>query len=218
MNWLRHILVHNWKLKVLALLMAVVLWAATARETTSEIGVDVPLEYQNVPPNTEVITDTTNTVEVRLRGPSALIKEISAQDISTTIDVGKMPRETEKIVPLTPQGVRAPFGVEVVGVNPARVRVTIEPTVTAHPRILPAVTGMPADGFKIEAVSITPESVKIEGPANRIKLIESILATPVDVTGKQDTVRQTVDLNILDPRIRIAQAQPIHVEIRIAKR
>src|SRR5262249_39786028 len=115
-------------------------------------------------------------------------------------------------------GVRAPFGVEVVGVNPARVRVTIEPTVTAHPRILPAVMGMPADGFKIEAVSITPESVKIEGPANRVKLIESILTTTVDVTGKQDTVRQTVDLNILDPRIRIAQAQPIHVEVRIGRK
>src|SRR5213593_1550961 len=120
MHWLQHLVFHNWRLKLFSLVIATMLWAATARESTSEIGVNVPLEYQNVPPNTEVISDTTNTVEVRLRGPSTLIREISPQDISTTIDMGKMTLGSEKILELTAQQVRAPFGVEVVGVNPAR--------------------------------------------------------------------------------------------------
>src|SRR5262245_7776875 len=137
MHWLKHLLTNNWRLKLLALLMAVMLWAATTRESTSEIGIDVPLEYQNVPANTEVITDTTNTVEVRLRGPSTLIKEVSSPDISTTIDVGKMEKGSEKIVTLTKEQVRAPFGVDVVAVNPARVRVTLEPTVSSRLKIIP---------------------------------------------------------------------------------
>src|SRR5438876_2416587 len=140
MHRFRQILFHHWRLKLFSLIIAAMLWAATARETTSEIGVNVPLEYQNVPPNTEVISDTTNTVEVRLRGPSTLVKEISPQDISTTIDMGRMVLGSEKILPLTAQHVHAPFGVEVVGVNPARVRVTLEPTVSVKLRILPAGT------------------------------------------------------------------------------
>ena len=218
MYWLKHLLTHNWRLKMLALFMAVVLWAATARESTSEIGVDVPLEYQNVPAKTEVITDTFNTVEVRLRGPSAIIKELSSQDISTTIDVGKMEQGREKIVPLTNEHVRAPFGVDVVGVNPARVRVTLEPTVSSQLKIIPAVMGSPAEGFRVEAVSVMPDSVKVEGPANRVRLMENVLTTPVDVSGKQQNVRQTVDLNVLDPRVRVSQPQPVHVEVRIGRR
>src|SRR5262245_14883063 len=171
MHWLKHLVIHNWRLKLAALFMAVILWAATARESTSEIGVDVPLEYQNVPANAEVISDTTNTVEVRLRGPSTLIKEISPQDISTTIDMGKIEKGQEKIVPLTNAHVHAPFGVDVVGVNPARVRVTLEPRVSTHLRVVPAVTGMPGEGYRVEAVSVTPDSVKVEGPASRVRLL-----------------------------------------------
>jgi YbbR domain-containing protein len=218
MYWLKHLLTHNWRLKLLALFMAVMLWAATARDSTSEIGVDVPLEYQNVPANTEVITDTTNTVEVRLRGPSALIKEISSQDILTTIDVGKMEKGSEKIVTLTKEHVRGPFGVDVVGVNPARVRVTLEPTVSTQLKIVAAVTGAPADGYRVQQVFVTPDSVKVEGPANRVRLMENVQTTPVDVSGKRESIRQTVDLNVLDPRVRINQSQPIHVEVRIGRR
>src|SRR5262249_35355777 len=156
-------------------------------------------EYQNVPANTEVITDTTNTVEVRLRGPSTLIKQISEPDISMTIDVGKMEKDSEKIVPLTTDRVRAPFGVEVVAVNPARARVTLEATVSLQLKILPSITGMPASGFRVNKISVTPDSVKVEGPANRIRLMESVMTTAVDISGKQQDVRQTVDLNVLDP-------------------
>lgn len=215
MQRFRQFLFHNWRLKLFSLVIATMLWAATARESTSEIGVNVPLEYQNVPGNTEVISDTTNTVEVRLRGPSTLIKEISPQDISVTADMGKTPVGSEKILPLTSQHVRAPFGVEVVEVNPARVRVTLEPTISARLRIHAAIVGAPAEGMKVEDVTVTPDSVKVEGPANRVRLLENVLTTPVDVSGKTASFVQSVDLNILDPRVRVPQSPPVRVEVRI---
>jgi YbbR domain-containing protein len=215
MQWFQQILFHNWRLKLFSLVIATMLWAATARESTSEIGVNVALEYQNVPANTEVISDTTNTVEVRLRGPSTLIKEISPQDISVTADMGKTPVGNEKILPLTSQQVRAPFGVEVVGVNPARVRVTLEPTISARLRIHAAIVGAPAEGMKVEDVTVTPDSVKVEGPANRVRLLENVLTTPVDVSDKTAGFVQSVDLNILDPRVRVPQSPPVRVEVRI---
>jgi YbbR domain-containing protein len=215
MQRFRQLLFHNWRLKLFSLVIATMLWAATARESTSEIGVDVPLEYQNVPGNTEVISDTTNTVEVRLRGPSTLIREISPQDISVTVDIGKTTVGSEKILPLTSQQVRTPFGVEVVGVNPARVRVTLEPTVSTRLRILAAVTGAPAEGMKVEDIVVTPDSVKVEGPANRVRLLENVLTTPVDVSGRTASFVQSVDLSILDPRVRVPQSPPVRVEVRI---
>src|SRR5690349_10572187 len=87
---------HNWHLKVISLVLATMLWMLVATETSSEIGMEVPLEYRNIPPQLEITGDTTNTVQVRLRGSANIIRDISARDVSTTIDLSRM-RPGEKI-------------------------------------------------------------------------------------------------------------------------
>jgi len=70
MRHLKEMVLENWYLKLFSLVIAAALWALIAQESLSEIFFDVPVEYQNVPPRTEVIGDTAKTVQVRLRGPS----------------------------------------------------------------------------------------------------------------------------------------------------
>ena len=52
---MKDLLLHNWHLKLISLALATALWAEVARTPTSEIGVSVLLEYQNIPPQTEVL-------------------------------------------------------------------------------------------------------------------------------------------------------------------
>jgi len=218
MVWLRRLIFHNWHLKLFSLLLAIMLWMTIARESTSEIAIEVPLEYQNVPPNTEVISETTNNVEVRLRGPSTLIKEISPRDVSTAVDLGGLSQHSEKILPLTSRHVRAPFGVDVVGVIPARIHVTLEERISAELPIVPTTMGKPAEGFDIDKISSFPDVVRVEGPASRVRLLKEARTTPVDVTGKHDTVRQNVDLDIPDPLVRVLQSEPVRVDVHIQPR
>src|SRR5437867_3709648 len=100
MHLFKHWIVHNWHLKIISLSLATMLWMTVATETSSEIGMEVPLEYRNIPAQLEITGDTTNMVQVRLRGSSNVIRDISAKDVSTTIDLSKM-RPGEKIVPLS---------------------------------------------------------------------------------------------------------------------
>ena len=102
-----------------------VLWVSISTQANSEIGIVIPLEYRNIPSQLEAIGVTTNTVEVRLRGPAALIREISPRDISATVDLSGL-RSGEKIVNLTPQNVRSPFGVDIVRVSPSQVKLNLE--------------------------------------------------------------------------------------------
>jgi YbbR domain-containing protein len=108
---MKDLLLHKWHLKLISLALATALWAQVARTPTSETGVSVLLEYQNIPPKTEVYGDTINRAEVRLRGPSSLLRSVSAQDVSLSIDMRSMAMGQEKILPLTPDLVHAPFGV-----------------------------------------------------------------------------------------------------------
>src|SRR4029077_16864120 len=140
MKSLRYWLTHNWFLKLISAALAVMLWMLVATETSSEIGMEVPLEYRNIPSQLEITGDTTNIVQVRLRGSANVIRQISARDVSTTIDLGKM-RPGDKIVPLSPQNVQAPFGAEVIRVNPSSVRFNLERTMTKSLPVVPTIAG-----------------------------------------------------------------------------
>src|SRR5215469_4276469 len=145
---------NNWHLKIVSRVLAVMLWMTVANQASSEIGLEVPLEYRNIPRQLEITGDMTNSVEVRLRGASSLIKDITAKDVSTTIDLGKMTRG-EKIVPLSPQNVQAPFGAEVIRVNPSSVRFSLEHTITKTIPVVPTIQNQLSDAYEIAKIEVS---------------------------------------------------------------
>ena len=149
---LKHSITNNWALKVVSLVLATMLWMAVANQASSEIGLDVPLEYRNIPPQLEITGDMTNSVQVRLRGSSHVIKGLTAKDVPTTIDLSKM-RTGEKIAALSPLNVQAPFGAEVIRVNPSSVRFSLERTLVKTVPIVPTIIGQPPDEFEIATVA-----------------------------------------------------------------
>lgn len=218
---IKDLLFENWHLKLFSLLVAGALWALIAQESTSEIFFDVPVEYQNVPANTEVIGDTAKTVEVRLRGPSTLIREIAAKDISTVIDLKQMALDGDTMVPLNAQHVHTPFGVEVLRVTPSRVRVSLEPTVFATLKVVVANPVHMPPGFEMDSVVVTPDTVKVEGPASHVRALMSVTTTPIDLSvmsAKRNTLNQTVDLDLSDPLVRLPDFKPIHVAVKIRRK
>ena len=217
MHALKHLLLHNWFLKLLSLILAAVLWITVASESTSEIAIEVPLEYRNVPANSEITGDSANAVEVRLRGPSSMIREIQSQDISSTIDVARI-ATGDTIVPLTAQNISAPFGIEVVGVTPSRVRLTIEHTVKKTVPIVAVIGGEPAEGFQVISSSVIPASVEIVGPETRVLAVEKVRTMPIDVSAKEETIQATVELDPEEPLIRIPRFEPVKVEVVIGPR
>src|SRR5436309_6822421 len=167
MRQLRHWLIYNWHVKLISLILAVMLWMVVATEPSSELGLEVPLEYRNIPSQLEITGDTTNAVQVQLRGSSNVIRDISAKDVSTTIDLSKM-RPGDRIVPLSPQNVQAPFGAEVIRVNPSSVRFNLERTMRKTVAVIPTISGQPSDGFEIGKVMVDPNKVEVEGPESRV--------------------------------------------------
>jgi YbbR domain-containing protein len=208
---------HNWHLKTVSLILAAMLWLAVANQTSSEVGLEVPLEYRNIPAQLEIAGDTTNTVQVRLRGASNLIKDITAKDVSTTIDLGKMGRG-ERVVPLSPQNVQAPFGAEVIRVNPSSVRFSLERTVTKTISVEAAMTGQLPDAYEVGKVSLEPATVEIEGPESRVNPLSSIATVGIRLDRKQSDIEQTVDLNVPDPQIRLQHPTPVNVHIEIRRK
>jgi len=217
MRPLKHWVTHNWYLKLISLGLAAMLWTFVATEASSEIGMEVPLEYRNIPPQLEITGDTTNMVQVRLRGSSNVIRDISPRDVSTTIDLSKM-RTGEKIVPLSPQNVQAPFGADVVRVNPSSVRFNLERTMTKTVPVVPTILGQPTDGFELGPVMVNPSKVEVEGPESRVNTLESIATVPIRLDRRQTHIEQSVDLDVPDPQIRLQHPAPVSVRAEVRRR
>lgn len=212
---MKDLLLHNWHLKLISLALAAALWAAVARTPMSEIVVSVSLVYQSIPPQMEVYGDSTDRVEVRLRGPASVLRTVSSDDVSLAVDMNDLTAADEKVLPLTPEMVSAPFGTEVVRVDPSQVRLTIEQRGRKSIRVEPRITGRPEKGFEIAGVVAMPDTVEIEGPESHVHAVEAFRTTPVNVAGKNSTFKESVGLDITDPLLRTPKAKSVTVEVRI---
>ena len=212
----KHWITHNWALKLLSFGFAMTLWVAVASETSSEIGIEVPLEYRNVPAKLEITGDAANAVEVRLRGPANVVKDITPKQVLTTVDLANA-AAGEKTIMLTAQNVQVPFGAEVLRISPAQVQINLEQTVSKTVPVTPATQGEPADGFEVGRIVVTPAGVRVQGPESRLNSVQSIPTATIHLGGKRATLQQAVELDLPDPQVRVQDQLRVNVRIEIRK-
>src|SRR5438552_6418231 len=204
----------NLPLKLASLALAVLLWFVIAGEKTSEMGLSVPVELQNFPKDLELTGDPVDTVEVRLRASPGIIQRLTPGDVSAHIDLVDA-HEGERIVHLTPDSVRVPFGVTVVKVSPAIITLNLERTLQKTVPVRPRLLGRPAVGYEVSEVGAEPAEVRIAGPKSRVQEVESAFTEPVVVDGAETTVMEHVNIGLEDPLLRIQGSPRVRVSVRI---
>ena len=153
-----------------------------AGETTSEVGLQVPLELQNFPRDMELTGDAVNAVEVRLRASPGILHGLHPGDVSARIDL-RGAGEGERIVHLTAEAIRVPFGVKVVKISPAILTINLEQTLQKVVPVRPRLLGRPARGYEVGEITSEPAQVRIAGPKSRVEEIESAFTEPISLDG-----------------------------------
>lgn len=201
-------------LKLLSLGLAVMLWMAVAGEEIVERGLRVPLELQQLPGNVELSGDVPTAVDVRVRGASGALSRVGPGDIVAVLDL-RGARPGRRLFPMTPDQVRAPFGVDIVQVMPSAVAMTFEVSATRAVPVVPSVEGRPAAGYVVGTMTADPANVEIVGPESAVKRATEVLTEPVLIAGATSRVRETVTIGVLDPALRIKNAKTDVVTVQI---
>ena len=201
-------------LKLLSLAMAILLRLAIAGEPLVERGLRAPLEFQNVPDGLALLGTGPGTIDVRVRGSSALLAGLSASDVVAVLDLGAA-RSGRRLFHLSPAEVRAPFGVEIAQVSPSTIPLTLERSGRRFVPIEPVVEGNPAPGYVIAGVSTSPASVEVVGPISRLTQLAVAITEPVSVTGATATVEAVVSVGVSDDALRLPQAATATVLVQI---
>lgn len=201
-------------LKVLAISLATLLWLTVAGEHVVERGMRVPLEFRNIPAALEIVGDPPTSVDVRLRGSSALLSRLDPGEIVAVLDL-KAARAGSRLFHIANDAVRAPYGVEVAQVVPGTLALELERSGRRTIPVVPALEGEPAPGFVTGKVTSDPATVEVAGPESRLRELTGATTEPVEVTGSQDRVRDVVTIGIADSAVRMVQPQNATVVVEV---
>lgn len=201
-------------LKLVSLGLALLLWFAIRVQKTSEVGLNAPVELQNLPRELEVTGDLIRAVEVRVRAAPGIVQGLGPGEVSARVDVAGL-GEGEHIVHLTPESIRLPFGVKVVKITPSTITLHFERTLQKAVPIRPRVRGTPARPYELAEVTSEPAEVQMAGPRSRVQAVEAAFTEPVSVEGTEATVEREVNIGLPDPFLRIHGSPRVKVTARI---
>ncbi len=195
-------------------MLASLLWLSVAGDHFVERSMRVPLEFRNIPQEIEIVGDPPETVDVRLRGSSALLARIEPREIVAVLNLSTA-RPGSRMFHLRPDEVRAPYGVEVAQVIPGTIALDIEKSGRRTIPIVPALDGEPAPGFVIGGVTSDPAAVEVAGPESRLRQLTGATTEPVEMTGSRSRVRDVVTVGISDSAVRLVQPQNATVLVEV---
>ncbi len=204
----------NLALKLISLGLGFALWYMVAGGQGAEIVFPIPLEYRNVPEGLEVIEESVQQADVRLRGSSEVLRRLSSQDIQVSLDLSGTQPEEQSIY-LTPDQVVVPFGVRVMRVTPAAVQLRLDHTQSRRVQVVPRVVGSPPEGYELANIWLASTEVDITGPASRLEGLEQITTEPLSVEGLREPFTQTVHVTLEDPYVRLVDARGVDVTLDV---
>ena len=204
-------------LKFVSVVLAVLLWTSVVGEPVVERGLEIPLEFENVPVGVEIVGTPPDTLRVRVRGPSSMVSRLGTGQVAAILDLfGEQPGR--KLFDMFAGRVEVPSGVEVTSVVPATVVLTLERLGVA--RAVPVVAdieGDPSPGRTVGRVTTHPSSVEIIGPETRLAELQEALTEPISVQDAISTIVREVSVGVADSTVRLTEPVLARVVIEIVK-
>ncbi|MEW6214806.1 MAG: CdaR family protein [Nitrospirota bacterium] len=213
---MRKLFLENLALKIAAVLLSIVLWIFVTSRGQSEISVDVPLDFKNIPTGLEMVNSSAKMVSLNIKGQERLIKNIKPSDVRVYIDLSKA-KKGEGIYYINKDNIKLPHAATIKNITPSNVKVITEETVTKTVKVSPVIVGTLEKGFYVKSINVVPETIVIEGIMSEIRKVNTVKTEPMDITGFNEAFTQDLKLDLTGINIR-ARSNVVNVKVVITGR
>jgi YbbR domain-containing protein len=190
-------LTRNWELKILAAVLAVIVWFFVVNANRSRFGFAAPVEYVGLGPGMVMLGAARETIDVQVEAARWAAARLAPADVRVRVNLARA-REGDNTVQLSADDVQTPAGVNVVRVSPDTVRVTVAAAVTRALRVVAKLRGSPPADVQVSRVVVEPSTVQVKGPRTTIEEHATVETAPVDVTDLRHSITRTVGLQLPD--------------------
>jgi len=198
---MRKFLLENIGLKIAAVLLSIVLWVFVTSRGQSELSVDAPLEFKNIPQGLEVVNHPVKTITLTIRGQERFIKNIRPSDVRVPVDLSKA-KKGESVYYIRRDDIVLPHAITVTNIIPSNIKVTVEETVAKTVKVIALITGEPERGYYVKSIDVRPQTAEIEGVRSEIARVKNIKTESLDITGLNETFTQDLKLDLPGRNVR----------------
>jgi YbbR domain-containing protein len=209
---------NNLVLMVSSALLSLLLWLWVGAEERSEVVVNVPLEYRNLPRGYEISSreDLVSKVNIWVKGSTALIRNLRPQEVTAWIDLSNT-RPGERLFELSPQDVRVPYGFSVLRISPSQISLNVEETARRTVEVLPRLKGEPPVGYSVQETIVTPSNVEIVGPRSAVNSIQHVTTDSIDISELSGDYTERVKIGTENTQVRLGSVKEVTVELKISE-
>ncbi len=218
MTRLRMLFQRNLPAKIVALVVAVILWVFVMNDQNPSIdgSFTVQLNMVNVPDGYK-ISKTDDVVKIKVRGPRSLFVSATSDEFKAYIDLSNAEdgRQSIKVQTVLPQGF------ELIDTQPGEVSVTLDKISRKKVKADLIVTGAPAQGTTVAKVSQSATMVEIEGPESQLNEVARVIGY-VGLAGNAEDFSLNVPLTAVNAdgkavdEIKVVP-QSVQVSVQLAR-
>jgi len=213
---LRHIRIENKGLKALSLLLAILLFIVSRQPIVDLRLTGVRIEYRGLSPGVKVVGDAEQTVSLRLSGPRDIVRSLTPSQLLVIADMsGKEPGE--RVVQLKVDESSLPDNVKIMEIEPASIRIKLEPNVTKRLRVEARLTGSVAEGREFYSAELHPGEVEIEGPQSIVDKMDRVLTEAVSLDRRVADFQTSVEVELQQDSLRVKTPGPIELSVKIGE-
>jgi YbbR domain-containing protein len=161
----------NLSLKIISVLVAVALFVVLHSGSDAQRTIDVDL-FERMPddPNIVLLTQLPSRVRVTVRGPRALLDELSTNVDPVTLDLTKSPERVD----FKNLDYKLPTGVKVLpDVGPPPLKLRWDVNITKRVPVEPTWTALP-EGLVVRNLSVDPSTVAVTGPKSILDVMQRL--------------------------------------------
>lgn len=209
------IITRNLGWKLLAVLIATLLWMLAAREPEVATSVSAPIDFKNIPDDLDIGGNLPDRVRLEVRGPSGRLSRDSLADAAVVLDLSDA-HPGERTYNIRSQNVNLPFGVHFDRAIPSQVTLHFDQLAARNVPVEPMYANIP-EGYRVASGIIDPPQVRIHGPERRVNRIRQVATDPVDLSGVVSKKEFHTRINIGDPQVRLESGSDIKLTVTLEK-
>lgn len=205
----------GWKL--LSLAIAAALWLAVVREPELVTSHSAPIFYKNPPKNLEIGSDVPDRVFLEIRGPSAKLTPQSMENTAVVLDLSSVQSPGERTFTVAQPSLTLPRGVSFLRAVPSQLRLRFDPVLSKEVAVQVRIASPQPQGYRVVRQEVHPEKLKIAGPENRVRALDSAQTDPIDLSAVVSRAEFRVHAYLTDPQVRFDSAPMVTVAVTVRK-
>jgi uncharacterized protein (TIGR00159 family) len=204
---------------LLSIFFMTAIWFSVSRGQDTLVSLDIPVDYMNRAPGTEIVDTTVKSVSLVLSGSGALVKSVTPDQVNVRLDLSKAAIGANSYN-IRPENISLPPGIILREVTPSAIEVLIDETIKKELPVQIDWAGKLPEGLRLVDSVSDPETVEIVGGKRILENIVTIYTEKIlldNLKGKGE-IAAKLELNPASLKIAPGSKEKVTIQYLIRER